>query len=444
MVAPALLTSSFPFIFATGALGALLILWCVRFPLVAVSLLISSLALGQMVRLPVLGQSGGLLVSDGATLLVVLVVLAQSGRARRGFREGAFLLLLLMLPFVAWSLWGLSLNRLDVPLPNWLVGFAYWLRLSCYLLLGPALIVVLRGRARRGLALFCGIIVLLAVVGLLQVWFWPDLSVLGQGWDPHQGRLVSTWLDPNFFGGLLAITFPWLIGIASYTQFFKRHPLMCCGIGAVILTALILTKSRSSIVALLLSGVLLSPFYSLWWSGRAQPHDRIKILAIGGLIILVGIISFMALGERAWGIFIIDPTAEVRFKAMREVIQLAATYPLVGVGYNLYQFAARDAGLASDFSLHSRAGSDNSLLTLGVTTGLSGILLFLLPYFAVGHLLLAKGVGVRPVAVGTITALLVWLIHSQFVNSLLYAHLLAAVASMVALSWVLVMDGEQV
>src|SRR5690606_10701527 len=44
------------------------------------------------------------------------------------------------------------------------------------------------------------------IAGFLQLYVLPDIGILTAfGWDPHVGRLLSTFLDPNYLGGFLAI-----------------------------------------------------------------------------------------------------------------------------------------------------------------------------------------------------------------------------------------------
>jgi len=264
----------------------------------------------------------------------------------------------------------------------------------------------------------------LALAGLLQLWLMPHLVALNGGWDPHSWRLVATWLDPNFMGGFFAILLPWL----GWQAWCRRGQQRVAYLVVLVLTslALALTQSRSSLVALLVGLTLLSP----WWTlTRYRRMAVVPAMALLGLVVSAGVITALLLGERAWGLVTYDPTVVLRVEALREVWQLAAAHSWLGVGYNAYQFAAQEAGLVGDFMIHSRAGADVSWLTLWVTTGIIGVVLFFLPWCWVGQQLLRRTVHYQDgAALVGVCVLLIWFIHSNFVNSLLYGHLLITVA----------------
>ncbi|MEK7499996.1 MAG: O-antigen ligase family protein [Patescibacteria group bacterium] len=141
-------------------------------------------------------------------------------------------------------------------------------------------------------------------------------------------------------------------------------------------------------------------------------------MVLPGLITLVIIATFagVVLQERAKQIFFHDPTVSIRITAYKDVWRrLVEPHVFLGVGYNAYQVAAKDAGLISDYHIHSRGGSDSSILTLLVTTGLIGTALFFIP------LLLGF---IRHYSLIYVWATVFLLVHSQFTNSLLYPHLL--------------------
>jgi len=62
----------------------------------------------------------------------------------------------------------------------------------------------------RGLFLISGIVILL---GFLQFYILPDISEYSNPgeWDPHTGRLLGTWMDPNFMAGFLGFLLPMIV-----------------------------------------------------------------------------------------------------------------------------------------------------------------------------------------------------------------------------------------
>ncbi len=304
-----------------------------------------------------------------------------------------------------WSLFTLVLHFSNLGPPNFLVAFLYWLRLTATLLLLPALLYLFQNRNLRVFTqkAFLVSIALLILAGFGQLIFFPNLNQ--PGWDPHQGRLFSTWLDPNLFGGFLIIVTPYLLGRVRWYQ-------MVLVLAA--LAALLLTQSRSSFLALGSASLLLLPF--LLRRRFALPF----ILACFTLVLAISLLF----PERLTGLFTLDETARLRLTSLSSAWQLAQEHPLLGVGGGAYQFAAQDAGLIQDFSLHSRAGADNSLLTLWVTTGLPGVVLFFLPLLWLARRLSLAGN----------FSLLALFIHSQFVNSFLYSHLLITLIIVLAIT----------
>lgn len=441
MLFTALAAPSLPLGLAAGAvIGLVLLPWLLALPRLALFSFFASLLVGQIVRLPLPGQSGGLLLSDVATVVVLLSALLKFSLSSKhphpnplpiqGEGKNTVLSLvthysLLVTPFLLFSLWTNLIHWSPTPSEN-LVALAYWARLSATLLLLPALLILFSSRItdyRLRITTHYSLLITtaaLCLLGLLQWWFLPDLSFLARyGWDPHQGRLVSTWLDPNLFGAFLLITIPYLL--SRVTGYGLLIP-------ALATLALFLTESRSSLLALLLTTLIFSPLFIHYLIKRYHKRGAVALVAITGLLIATCLVAIFFLGDRAHGLLTIDITAQLRLESIQTALPLAGEHLLTGVGYNRYQFAAKAAGGIDNFSLHSRAGADNSLLTLLITTGLLGVFLFFIPWVAASRQLLKKQ------AFPTLFSMTTLLIHSQFVNSFLYSHLLIALIIVVALS----------
>ncbi|MEX2055242.1 MAG: O-antigen ligase family protein [Candidatus Andersenbacteria bacterium] len=435
MAYAAIFTQGVAAMVAAGALGSGLA-WFIRFPQLPLLLLLLSLVTGQVVRVVLPGQGGGLLVSDGAVLLLLVTTYYRLLLSQR-WTVVSQRLLWLLLPFIGWSLYTLLLNPLGLAGTESLVALAYWIRLTLYLLLLPALVQLIQQRSGYRLLArgFLASLTLLAFLGILQVWLWPNVSVWPGAWDPHEGRLVSTWLDPNFMGGLFVISLPWLV--TFYWHYFTttHSRVGVLTVAGVLCAALVATQSRSAVVALVVGVLVSSPLYLAY--GMRQRSIRRLVATVSLVVILVVSMAIGArwLRDRLGGIIMYDPTVEVRLQALPLVWEVASAHSVTGVGYNAYQFAAREAGLIGSFTIHSRAGADNSLLTLWVATGIPGVLLFVWPWLVIVGQQLRRFIthDFLP-ALGLITSLLVWLLHAQFVNSLLYAHLLLAVVILTALT----------
>ncbi|MBI3255813.1 MAG: O-antigen ligase family protein, partial [Candidatus Andersenbacteria bacterium] len=196
---------------------------------------------------------------------------------------------------------------------------------------------------------------------------------------------------------------------------------------ALLLLALLGTASRSSFIAAAVS------FLGICWGVTFMYRRSLSQAAAGILVaaqMLIGLGSILVVvlfPTRFAGLLTADATVSLRQEALTQAVaRLVEPHAITGVGYNAYQFVAREQSLVSNFSIQSRAGADNSLLTLWVTSGAIGLMLAGLA-FTGAWVCMTHGQG--PLVVWTAIGVLVAIfIHSQFVNSALYGHILLGVA----------------
>lgn len=407
--------------------------WLAVIPQLAVILLCISLLAGQLLRVPILGQGGGLLVSDIATVGVLWVAGIQYIKHRR-IAAQARMIGMLLIPFISWSLFGLFINAAALYGDEFGIAFLYWLRLTAHLLLLPALVTLclqpkIRAALNQWFLLSLGILISLGFIQLLLIPQLANISILGvpanilqrAGWDPHIGRLVSTWLDPNFFGALLITTLPFIITVQS-----TRMKKVLWAVAMVI--ALAFTQSRSAFVGILGSSTIGTLLLWLRVPKKIPPHKLVQNIILMSFLIVWMCFVVVLLGDRFIGIFDFDPTVALRQESLQAVwIRLVVPNPVIGVGYNAYQFAAQEEGLISSFAVHSRAGADNSYLTLWATTGMIGVILFLAPWvYMIQRFTVAWIIQKHTHALAALLGIIALSIHAQFVNSFLYGHLLIA------------------
>ena len=229
--------------------------------------------------------------------------------------------------------------------------------------------------------------VLLAFIcfGLIQYWFWPDLQYLRQyGWDPHQNRLVSTFLDPTYTGLILLFVF----------IYAHQHQIKLLSLVSYV--CLSLTYSRSTFLSLCLGFFYLS----IVKNKNYLLFSKIFILVIITIFLLPQTVGESTNLTRS-------STIKAKIENYRQGINLTLEKPIIGHGYNnLTQIRSQSL----DGNNHSLAGFDSSLLTLATTTGLVGCIIFIAfikkCYWQVN--------------IYKRTAILCLLIHSLFSNSLLY------------------------
>lgn len=393
-----------------------------------------SLFLGQLIRIPLQGQGGGLLLSDVAIVIFLLSLFVSLLRGELPFSgKKIFLACIVISPFLLWGLTVLLAYVGVYQMADIRISFLYWARLAAVLSLFPASLVAasvpsILGSFKKG---FVYLYEALLVAGFLQLFFLPSLAgFVRNGWDPHIDRMVSTWLDPNFLGIFFVVFLPiflyWMPHkVSAITRIFWLF---------FAVVAIGLTESRSSYLALLVAGLCCG----IIWVFSSKISGNWKKAIVPGTVLLVIIFSgsITLLRERAYQVFFHDPTIALRAESYRAVWRfLVSPNMLFGVGYNAYQFVAAREGVISDFSMHSRAGSDNSIFTILVTTGVVGALLFFAP------MLLGVVFHVRRwffthdfTSLIFLWATIALLVHAQFVNSLLYPHVLIPYIIFVALT----------
>lgn len=407
-----------PWIFAALAVG--IIFWLlVDRPIVSLSALFLGIIAGQMVRIPIGG--GTIVISD---LILFAVVFAWFLR-KTVRREKFFFSNPLNFPLIILNVtMALSLIWAAVYLPSGAVigGSLYFFRFLAYQMVFffvQSSIKDIR-QAKTIFNVILGTGVALSVLGFAQLIIMPDFSsMVPEGWDPHVGRLLSTWFDPNLLGGLFAFLALVVIAqmIINKMSFWKITTL------AVFIGALLLTFSRSSLVAFAFGFFIIITLTvkRSWW-----------LLVLGSAAMIAAFLSSPRIQERVQGIITIDVTAQKRFESWSNVMQIVREHPLLGVGFNTLRYVQFENGLTPDPNEHSAGGSDSSFLTILATTGIFGFLTFI--WLWVSALFVSWKIFAQKqnnfnaaLGLGIIGGLASLFVHSQFVNSLLYPHILVVV-----------------
>jgi len=330
------------------------------------------------------------------------------------------------------ALISLILNGWDLDGKEFMLSLAHWIRWVALWLWGWLALDIWQEKKEK-LQLQKGILIILSMVvslGFLQFYLFPNLASFSTegGWDPHTGRLLSTWLDPNFIGGLLVFFAPLLLGEIAKRKFSREKFIISILLLAVCL-ALFLTFSRSSYLAFA-CGMGLFLLYR---------YPKILLAVIAVAIIGVSanekaqkrVVSFF---DTATSILFqssdeIDPTASLRIKSWQNSFQLWEKYPILGIGYNTYRFKAVEEGVVKE-GYFSSGGADSTLLTILVTTGIFGLtafLFFLGKIFQISWKAWRKNENIQHLAF--CCGFLGLIIHSTFVNSLLYPFIFLLVIS---------------
>ncbi|MCA9374270.1 O-antigen ligase family protein [Candidatus Peregrinibacteria bacterium] len=389
---------------------------------------------GELVRLPIT-SSTTVLVSDAIIPVIIAAWIFKnltSAQTKSIFNDQSKNISLALIIFVVVA--GLSLlqSLTFLSFSETLGGSLYLVRYLQYALLYFITLQSIETEEQKKAVITTMTIsaIGLAIAGFIQLVVYPDLADLEQfGYDPHINRLVSVWLDPNFVGGFLSFIVSILLGIGLHTH-KNKSKVGIFTIIAILSAAIFLTYSRSAYLAFAAGVFIISLLKSR------------KILLITIALFLVGItVSDRAqerVGELTQSIIALagdsvdtpDPTAALRLESWRQTWSLIEKRPILGSGYNNLRTVNHQEGFTKEESTHSGSGSDSSLLTIGATTGILGFIPFILIYiFALTSSFQIwrnnKNTPLnRGYALGILGGMFALLVHSIFVNSLLFAPIL--------------------
>lgn len=252
--------------------------------------------------------------------------------------------------------------------------------------------------------------VVIAITGFVQLIIWPDLTLVQDlGYDAHQNRLTSTFLDPNFAGAFLVISLVVLIYL-----WLKQQSIKLLVGGVIVFIAIVLTFSRS---AYLMLAVGLMPFLI-----KYLPKFRFKFkvayfLAVGFIVGFL-VINLPRITERISGGLNVDESASERFFSWGRGWEAVKSSPVVGVGFDNLAFYFSRNNLTKVYSVdggNSKNGVDSSLLFVMATTGLVGLIIYLI---WIGSLL--KNFDKKESSLVAFSLVVALLCDSQFVNSMFF------------------------
>lgn len=311
--------------------------------------------------------------------------------------------------FILFALCSLIFSYTKFDLLSIFSGSMYLIRFSGYLLSGIVVFNMLKNGLISKKEMFYSIAIsglLLCIGGVIQLIVLPDFEMLDPslGWDPHKNRLASTFFDPNFVGCYLSICLA-----VFFNKYYEQKKLSVIDIilFVFILVSIFLTFSRSAWAML---AVII--FIFGWFKSKT-------LLYVSLLVAFCAYFAVPRVQTRISGTTDPADSAKYRLESWNKAWQVAEKNLIIGVGFNNYKTAQKDAGFieAGQMPTHSDAGADSSLLLVLATTGIMGLLSYLVglvsPIFTrkkVSTLLLAVTGGL--------------LINSLFINSLFYPQIM--------------------
>lgn len=371
-----------------------------------------AIILGQFIKLPLPGQGGVTMLDIAVIFLALIGLLKLKFKLKKPplFLTAAFI-------FIAVAALSLIFTPLDLQASQYLASFLYTLRLSAYFLFGWLIFSGAYPAFKQKIPLvLLSSGTILAVLGLLQLIFIPDLRFLTKdGWDPHYFRTVSTFLDPNFLGGYFALT---LILLASrFGTNLNKIPKMLYLIFPVIYLALLTTFSRGSYLAFFIG------FLTLSLLNKSVKLGLVSVILSAGL--LYGYYNYQQSVAAPRNINRTQ-SAQLRINTWQQGLSLFQQNPVLGSGYNTYRYALKQYHLANEDFLetHGASTNDSSLLFVAATTGTVGLTAYL---FFLGNLLETawqKYLQKKSLAKVCIAGVLAVLTQSFFANTLFYPFIL--------------------
>jgi O-antigen ligase len=282
-----------------------------------------------------------------------------------------------LLGFLGFTLFSLILGARGLPDTTTLHNYAKFV-LGVLLFFSVVNVVRTREHARLIMRAFilCGGAA--ALLGLLLVLLNDEtalrlLVALGRLGYPTSGRVlryveddpdgleraISTSVDPNAFGGMLAL----ILSLGAAQLFARRpvlpRPLLIGAVGAMGV-ALLLTFSRAALFGVIAAALYLATlrYHRLWWA------------MIGAGVLGAMLLASLGIGEAfvqrvVEGVQFQDQAQQMRLAEYQNALAIIARYPVFGIGF----------GAAPEIDLV--AGVSSIYLAIGQRMGLVGLAAFL-------------------------------------------------------------------
>lgn len=275
---------------------------------------------------------------------------------------------------------------------NWLAASLYWWRVVLYGQWGYGLSIMAK-KTQWHFPFYRILIYLgwaLTAFGIVQYLFLPDMRFLfAFGWDDHYYRLIGTIFDPNYLGLIISLTM--ILLIAKPIPYAKYFLVMS-------IAALALTFSRGSYLA-----------FSCGLLGYVWLSKRWKYF-----LIMFGLFMAVLLVPKPGGEGVnLRRTYSIisRRESYLNAWNLFQQHPWFGIGFNAYKWVTGTNVQSNGIPVRP-SGPDNSFLLILVTTGVIGMMPWLI-YMGILSRFLVQDAGL-------FSGLIVILIHSLVNNSWFY------------------------
>lgn len=327
----------------------------------------------------------------GGILIVWILNLYKLIKLIKDDKLSSYFLLFVIIGFFSLIFSPLNLSWLEK-----IISSFYLLRFFSYYIVYITIIYLVKTKTLlpKILILYLGLAgFILAVVSWLQYLLYPDLRNLYYlGWDPHYKRIFGSFFDPNYLGLILVLALIALFSTKStYFIWFCR---------IIVFITITFTYSRSSFLSLFIASFVYSVV-----------RRKYFILILISLVFILTI--FILPRPKGEGVKLARTFSLIsRIENWRQGYNIFLKTPILGVGFNALRYAKKQYGFAaiSQDESHSGAGFDNSFIVVLATTGIVGLIAYVL--------FLAKCFG--RVSLFVQISLAAIIAHSFFLNSLFF------------------------
>lgn len=381
---------------------------------------------GQLVRLKFLGGLTAITLTDLMVIATSIVSIFYLLAIKKSFKLTPPTVIPVLI-FSAIAIGSNILATIYLPAKEVMVGSFFLIRFLLLFVVSQIIInIVPKNKVINwvNLILFFGLI--FTILGFAQLLFYPDLTALtAYGWDPHQRRIVSTFLDPNYAGFIYVITFTLATSYLLFKSIERKITVYAyLLVAALSLVATVLTFSRSSYLALLAAVFVVGAIKSF------------KLFVVMVVLLSTLLVLVPQARTRIGGAISIDETSRARIQSWENAAFIFQKNPVLGVGFNTYRFSQSRYDLFSpDNPLggNSGSGSDSSFLLVAATTGVVGLLAFLILVLSILRMLFRKA-RKNPITLAALAIFVALLVHTQFVNSFFYPQIILLVWVIIGLA----------
>lgn len=225
--------------------------------------------------------------------------------------------------------------------------------------------------------------IVVCCIGFLQVIFFPkaydfyeifySLGVYFPDADPHVGRLVSTYFDPNYLASCLLI--PTTICLIFWDKYNDKKYFIKY---LVISLSILLTVSRSGLLGYIIV-ILLYTIGNIKIDNKKIKYSKraIKLFTATIFILVVSLFSGNIRVINRVTNSVNDKSTYYRIDNWEYSANIIKDNWFIGIGYNLLgTYSEVNQGIIRGDSV--KYGSDSSLLLIAMTTGIVGFMYFII------------------------------------------------------------------